>query len=167
MSTKICKDCKIPKDLSEFHKHSGMKDGYVNKCKDCQHGKLHNNYIKNSLNSEWKNKEKERQKEKYKRLNYIERQKDDEQKYPWKATSTYKNLPRKLKLPIGIEIHHWNYNDEFLEDIFKLSSIQHKLAHKYLLLNIELKLFTDLDGNLLDTKEKHFQYLKEKEIIFY
>ncbi len=167
MITKVCKDCGVPKSLTEFHKHSKMSDGHVNKCKDCQHKKLHINYVKNSNDESWKENEKLRQQEKYNRLNYIDRQKEAEIKFPWKSTSTYKNLPRKLALPKGIEIHHWNYNDEFLEDIFKLDSYAHKFAHKFLKLNIELRIFTDLDGNLLDTKEKHYEYLKENGVIFY
>jgi len=35
MSTKFCKWCKKEKDLLEFHKHSGMKDGRLNKCSTC------------------------------------------------------------------------------------------------------------------------------------
>ncbi len=32
---KICKNCGLEKDLNEFHKHKAMKDGHVNKCKEC------------------------------------------------------------------------------------------------------------------------------------
>ena len=32
---KHCKWCKKDKDINLFHKHKGMKDGRLNKCKDC------------------------------------------------------------------------------------------------------------------------------------
>ena len=32
---KICKDCGAEKPLDEYHKHNRMKDGHLNKCKQC------------------------------------------------------------------------------------------------------------------------------------
>lgn len=36
MDTKVCGKCKIEKEISEFHKHLGHKDGCASYCKDCK-----------------------------------------------------------------------------------------------------------------------------------
>lgn len=35
MSVKTCFKCNEEKDISNFYKHAGMKDGHLNKCKSC------------------------------------------------------------------------------------------------------------------------------------
>jgi hypothetical protein len=135
-----------------------MHDGHLNKCKSCTKTDVKQTYIKNSSVDGFYDKERERSREKYKRLNY--KDKDWDESKLWKKSSLYKNLSRKLKPKDGFELHHWNYNDGFLEDVFFIDIKSHKLAHKHLVIDIKLKLFRDMESNLLDTKQKHYEYLK-------
>lgn len=66
----------------------------------------------------------------------------------------YKNLDR------GFELHHWNYNDEFLTDVFILKIKPHKTLHNYLNLDIEKRIFYLPDGTYLDAKEKHRKFIE-------
>lgn len=55
---KICFKCKTERPLTDFHKHSGMKDGRLNKCKHC--------VVKDV--AEWRNKNPNARKEEHRRV---------------------------------------------------------------------------------------------------
>lgn len=161
---KQCFKCKIKKPLTDFYKHNQMGDGHLNKCKDCAKKDVKKDYKKNSRSIEFMDKERERGKEKYHRLNYKEKYKNIDDDKPWKKTAKYKNLSRRFNVPKGFELHHWNYNDEFLEDVFIMKIKQHRQAHQHLTLDIKKRIFKTDTGKYLKTKEEHLIYLLNKGI---
>lgn len=165
--TKKCFKCNQAKPLSDYYKHKEMPDGHVNKCKECNKKDVRENYKKKSNDVEWLEKERIRSREKYHRLNYKESQKEWDKNKPWKKSHIYKSLRSKFKeVPNTHHLHHWNYNDDFLTDIIAIEKFNHRRAHNFLILDIEKRIYKDLDGNYLTTKESHINYLLSKGIIF-
>mgnify|MGYP003650423113 CR=1 FL=1 len=147
---KVCFKCGNNKSLGSFYKHKGMKDGFLNKCKDCTKKDSKERSEILSKDPNWIESERKRQREKYKRLNYKDKQLKWDKDKPWKRTSTYKNLSRNKKTPKGFELHHWNYNDGFLESCFLMSIKEHKKLHTLITLDIEERIFKcNQDGKYL------------------
>jgi hypothetical protein len=156
---KVCFKCKVNKPLTDYYKHKGMSDGYLGKCKDCTKKDSKKRELELRKDINWCESEKTRQREKYKRLNYKEKQKIWDKNKPWKNNSKYKGLSKKFKTPKGYELHHWNYNNEYLEDVILMDVSSHRKLHKYLVLNIEKRIF-----NNLDTKKKHLDFIDSLEL---
>ncbi len=147
MDTKKCFKCNIVWPLNNFYKHSGMKDGYLNKCKECNKKDTIENRLKNldyytKYDAERQKKPERRERS---RLNNIRYRKENQEKYrayneeykqkfpeKYLAKYTLKNAIRagKLKrLPCIVcgneksEGHHEDYSRPL--DVMWLCAIHH------------------------------------------
>lgn len=158
LKEKRCLQCDLIKSAEDFNK--GMK-----RCKNCQNSILDNDCLQVSHKKTF-NSERERHREKYHRLGYKDKQVEWNKDKPWTKESIYKSLRSKYysHLDRNFELHHWNYNNEYLTDVFILDIKDHKKLHKYLNLDLNKKLFFTEKNNYLDTREKHENFIKSLDI---
>ena len=168
---KICFKCNVEKDIGSFYVHSGMADGHLNKCIDCAKNDTLLRQDKLSEDSGWVEKEKSRHREKYHRLNYREKPKQSKEKQLIQLRKTRAKYPEKYKansISQRIKVknknyhkHHWNYNIEFAKDIIELNIADHNKIHRFMKYNRKRFMYEDLNGNVLDTREKHQNYINK------
>lgn len=147
METKKCLHCNAEKSIYDFYKHPKMKDGRTNVCCECTKKAIRENYKSKSNNPTFIEKERQRGRDKYKRLNYSKRKSAHEEN-----KNTRRNLINKGINLTGMEIHHWNYLLSM--DVFILTIKAHRLIHKFLIFDETTQMFI-YNEMLLDSKEKH------------
>ena len=164
---KVCiGECGLEKPISEFYAHPSMTFGVDSKCKECVKARAKLRHHRLTEDPKFVEKERARHRDKYHRLGYKEQQKEWDKNKPWKNSNIYKGLRNKYykDLPREFELHHWNYNDAYLKDVFILDIKDHKNLHNSLFLDVEKRIFYLEDGTYLDTKEKHREYIEGLEI---
>ena len=165
---KKCFKCEIEKPLDDFYVHPQMGDGHLNKCKECTKKDVKKDYIKNIVNPEWHQKEKDRGRNKYHRLKYLGKNKPSyeskkktqdlyKMKYPEKILAMSKS--GHIHAPDGLEKHHWSYNPEHYKDVLFISMIDHNTAHRFMIYDQERAMYRTINGELLDTKQSHIKYI--------
>lgn len=169
VNSKKCFKCSQVFPLSEYYKHPKTADGHLNKCKTCT--KRDTNKREKELRKDplWVEEEKIRAREKYHRLNYKEKHKPTTEKkrvnttqyrnkYPEKYSA--KNKTQHLHRKEGVELHHWSYNKEHYKDVIPLSVKDHAKIHRYLEYDKNSFKYIRKDtGELLETREKHLEYI--------
>jgi len=170
---KICISCKKEKELDCFYKHKQMKDGHLNKCKECCKTQSWERQKEKRKNNDWLESEKERGRKRYYRLGYKnkytpkpEKRKDVYKKYKQKYPEKHKakQASNNIISPNGLVKHHWSYKSEHYKDVIFLKPKDHYKLHRYLKYDEREFQFIDKEGILLDSKTKHLEYLTKLKI---
>ncbi len=176
---KKCFICGIEKELTEFYAHPQMGDGHLNKCKDCTKSYIKSHTKAKAADPVWIEKERKRGRDKYMRYKLgngtlpqrihkikavslesnLRAVNEYNLRYPEKAMA--KHASGRINPPNGLEKHHWSYNKEHYKDVFFLSRKDHNTIHRFMVYDQERMMYRNLQGKLLDTRERHEQHIIE------
>lgn len=167
---KTCKYCNQEKDLSCYSKQNSQPDGLRNYCKECANSREKIRQDKLRDNPEWKEKEKERGREKYHRLYKGEHKKQSASSKRLSSENYWKKYPEKYRAAIaaqrifpeikGNHMHHWSYNQEHWKDVIELSMENHNKLHRYIIYDQERMMYRTTKGVLLDSRSSHIEYME-------
>ncbi len=162
----ICPQCDIRKSVDDFYENSRL-------CKECIKTRARKRQEKlRNTDPEWVEKERTRGREKYHRLNY--KDKDVSPEVRKKRTKNYQEkFPEKRKAVVSVQRmakekdhkHHWSYNEEHFKSIIHLTTNEHTLLHRYMIYDQERKMYRNLKGVLLDSKESHLDLLVQLQAL--
>jgi hypothetical protein len=70
-------------------------------------------------------------------------------------------MSASIKPPeLGLERHHWSYNEEHYKDLIFVTKKHHMKAHRFIIYDQERMMYRRCDtGELLNTKEKHQSFI--------
>lgn len=158
---KKCKNCNLEKKITDFYKHSKMKDGHLNICIECKKKSSNIYYNEKSKDEKWMESERKRALEKYSRLDYYNKYiKKYKLKFPEKKSAT--NASQRIERILNnTQNHHWSYNEKDWKDVIELSVSDHNRLHNNMNYDPVLKLYRNLNGELLSTKQSHIDLLLE------
>jgi len=119
MLEKICFKCSEKKSLDCFYKHSKMKDGYLNACKNCKKNDVKTYYAKNikKITEYYKEREKTNSRKKWRFFAQKKTRKKNPEKFSARAKTKYAIRSGKLvKQPcevcgdLKVHAHHTDYS---------------------------------------------------------
>jgi hypothetical protein len=166
MTNKECFKCGLIKPIIDFYRHAQMKDGHLNKCKDCTKKDVAERIKNKSTDLKWVDKERARTRMKYYRLGYAndansEASKRWHLKFPNKRRASNRAAKVHPGRP-GYQRHHWSYRKEHWEDIIWLTTREHAYIHRFMTYDEDSKQYrNNLTGELMDERTKHEAYIKE------